>query len=85
MRGGERFCYDSRSIANILPMMFLFNIYLFFLYFVWQLLLLVFLAIGDAILETVFKVNENKRPIELGRLNLFAHRHTRPTDLIELK
>lgn len=47
--------------------------------------LLVYLAIGDAILETVFKVNGNKRPIELGRLNLFAYRHTRPTDLIELK
>lgn len=60
--------------------------YLFIFHFVWQLLLLVFLAIDDAILETVFKVNENKRPIEhWGRLNLFAHRHTRPTDLIELK
>lgn len=58
-------------------------IYLFFCCHV--VVVVFFSTIGNAILETVFKVNENKRPIEQGRLNLFAHRHTRPTDLIELK
>lgn len=88
---GNAFVTMARALQTYYPWCFC-SIFTFF-YFVWQLflllllllLLLVFLAIDDAILETVFKVNGNKRPIELGRLNLFPYRHTRPTDLIELK